>query len=119
MAEFKSREARPIFTTTWPGVLMVILDRNWSRGIRIGAGVARTEVVNNLVHGGIQIEGGEANIHHNLARRLDGYFRSELEPWNSNRGRRCSNRGGEQPGAWRNSNRGRRGQYSPQPGQAS
>src|SRR5262249_35026372 len=39
-----------------------------------GTGVAQTEVVNNLVHGGIQVEGGEANIHHNLAKRLDGYF---------------------------------------------
>src|SRR4030095_13731150 len=49
-------------------------ERNWGRGIRLGAGVVQTEVVNNLAHGGIQIEGGEANIHHNLGRRLDGYF---------------------------------------------
>jgi len=49
-------------------------DRNWGRGIRLGTGVVQTEVVNNLAHGGIQLEGGEANLHHNLARRLDGYF---------------------------------------------
>jgi len=49
-------------------------DQNWGRGIRLGKGVAQTEVVNNLVHGGIQVEGGEANIHHNLARHVDGYF---------------------------------------------
>jgi lysophospholipase L1-like esterase len=49
-------------------------EQNWSRGIRVGAGVVQTEVVNNLAHGGIQIEGGEANIHHNLARRIEGYF---------------------------------------------
>ena len=36
--------------------------------------MVQTEVVNNLVHGGIQIEGGEANLHHNLARSMDGYF---------------------------------------------
>jgi hypothetical protein len=49
-------------------------DRNWARGIRIGAGVAQTEVVNNLLHGGISVEGGEAKGHHNLAQRIDGYF---------------------------------------------
>src|SRR6185503_2572009 len=49
-------------------------ERNWGRGIRLGAGVVQTEVVNNLVHGGIQIEGGEVNSHHNLARQIDGYF---------------------------------------------
>lgn len=49
-------------------------ERNWGRGIRLGTGVVQTEVVNNLAHGGIQIEGGEANIHHNLARRLEGNF---------------------------------------------
>ncbi len=49
-------------------------EQNWGRGIRLGTGVVQTEVVNNLAHGGIQIEGGEANINHNLARRIDGYF---------------------------------------------
>jgi hypothetical protein len=49
-------------------------DRNWTRGIRIGAGTARTEIANNLVHGEIRNEGGEARLRHNLAGRLDGYF---------------------------------------------
>ena len=49
-------------------------EQNWSRGIRLGTGVVQTEVVNNLAHGGIQIEGGQANVHDNLARRIDGYF---------------------------------------------
>ncbi len=49
-------------------------DRNWSRGIRIGAGTTRTEIINNLVHGEIRLEGGEAQLRHNLSRRLDGYF---------------------------------------------
>jgi hypothetical protein len=30
--------------------------------------------VNNLVHGEIRLEGGEAEIRRNLAGRLDGYF---------------------------------------------
>jgi len=47
---------------------------NWGRGIRLGTGVVQAEVANNLVHGGIQVEGGEANIHHNLARRMESYF---------------------------------------------
>jgi hypothetical protein len=47
---------------------------NWSRGIRIGTGTAQTEIANNLVHGRIQVEGGEANVHDNLAERLDRYF---------------------------------------------
>jgi hypothetical protein len=49
-------------------------DRNWNRGIRIGTGTARTDIVNNLVHGEIRLEGGEAQLRQNLARRLDGYF---------------------------------------------
>jgi hypothetical protein len=49
-------------------------EQNWNRGIRIGAGVADTEIANNLVHGGIQSEGGEAAKHHNMAGRLDGIF---------------------------------------------
>ncbi|MGZ8938800.1 MAG: SGNH/GDSL hydrolase family protein [Limisphaerales bacterium] len=40
----------------------------------MGAGTVQTEIVNNLVHGGIQTEGGQAQIHDNLAKRLDGYF---------------------------------------------
>ena len=49
-------------------------EQNWNRGIRIGTGTRNTEIVNNLVHGGIQSEGGEAQVHHNLAGRLEGYF---------------------------------------------
>ena len=49
-------------------------DRNWRRGIRIGAGTTRAEIINNLVHGEIRFDGGEATLRHNLARRLDGYF---------------------------------------------
>ena len=49
-------------------------ERNWDRGIRIGTGTSKTEIANNLVHGGIQSEGGEAQVHHNLAGRLEGYF---------------------------------------------
>jgi hypothetical protein len=49
-------------------------ERNWSRGIRIGTGTARTDIVNNLVHGEIRFEGGEAQLRQNLAGRLDGYF---------------------------------------------
>lgn len=49
-------------------------ERNWSRGIRVGKGTARTEIVNNLVHGEIRTEGGEADIRGNLAGRLDKYF---------------------------------------------
>ena len=49
-------------------------EQNWNRGIRIGTGTSHTEIVNNLVHGGIQSEGGEAQVHHNLAGRLEGYF---------------------------------------------
>ena len=49
-------------------------ERNWSRGIRVGRGTANTEVANNLVHGEIRLEGGEAKLRQNLAARLDGYF---------------------------------------------
>ncbi len=49
-------------------------ERNWSRGIRIGRGTSHTDVVNNVVHGEIRLEGGEAQVRQNLAGRLDGYF---------------------------------------------
>ena len=48
--------------------------RNWSRGIRIGAGTCQTDVANNLVNGEIRFDGGEAQLRHNLSGRLDGYF---------------------------------------------
>ena len=40
----------------------------------MGTGTAHTELVNNLVHGEIRLEGGEAQVSHNLTGRLDGYF---------------------------------------------
>ncbi len=49
-------------------------ERNWSRGIRIGTGTSHTDIVNNLVHGEILLDGGEARLRQNLAGRLDGYF---------------------------------------------
>src|SRR5207244_1127536 len=49
-------------------------ERNWSRGIRIGAGTSHSDVVNNLVHGEIRLEGGEAQLRQNFAGRLNGYF---------------------------------------------
>ena len=48
--------------------------QNWSRGIRIGNGTSNTNIVNNLVHGEIRFDGGEAQLRQNLARQLDGYF---------------------------------------------
>jgi hypothetical protein len=49
-------------------------ERNWSRGIRIGTGTSQTDIVNNLVHGEIRFDGGQAQLHRNLADRLDDYF---------------------------------------------
>jgi CubicO group peptidase (beta-lactamase class C family) len=48
--------------------------RNWARGIRIGTGTSDTDIVNNLVHGDIRLDGGQAQLRQNLAGRLDGYF---------------------------------------------
>ena len=49
-------------------------ERNWARGIRVGKGTAHTDIMNNLVHGEIRLEGGEAQLRNNLAGRLEGYF---------------------------------------------
>ena len=49
-------------------------DQNWNRGIRIGTGTGETEIANNLVHCGIERDGGEALVHHNMTGRLEGYF---------------------------------------------
>jgi hypothetical protein len=49
-------------------------ERNWGRGIRIGTGTDHSEIVNNLVHGGIQWEGGKAALRQTVAGKLDGYF---------------------------------------------
>ena len=48
--------------------------QNWGRGIRVGTGTAPTEIMNNLVHGEIRFDGGDAQAHHNLAGQLEGYF---------------------------------------------
>jgi hypothetical protein len=49
-------------------------EQNWSRGIRVGTGTSHAEIVNNLVHGEIRLEGGAADLHQNLTGRLDSYF---------------------------------------------
>jgi len=56
-------------------------EQNWSRGIRIGTGTSTSDIVNNLVHGEIRLEGGEAQLLNNLAGRLEGYF---VEPSSGN-----------------------------------
>ena len=48
--------------------------RNWSRGIRIGTGTSNTDIVNNLVHGEIRFDGGQAQLRQNLTDRLEDYF---------------------------------------------
>jgi len=49
-------------------------ERNWARGIRVGTGTAHTDIANNLVHGEIRLEGGEARLRNNFTSRLKGYF---------------------------------------------
>lgn len=49
-------------------------EQGWKRGIRVGTGTAKTVIVNNVVHGEIAMDGGEAQMEHNLVGRLDGYF---------------------------------------------
>lgn len=49
-------------------------EANWSRGIRVGTGTARALIANNLVHGEIRLEGGEAELSHNRTGRLEGFF---------------------------------------------
>jgi hypothetical protein len=49
-------------------------ERNFSRGIRIGTGTSHADIVNNLVHGEIRFDGGQAQLRQNLAGRLEGYF---------------------------------------------
>ena len=49
-------------------------ERNWTRGIRIGAGTVDSEIANNLVHGEIRFDGGKATLRQNVNGRLDGYF---------------------------------------------
>jgi hypothetical protein len=49
-------------------------DQNRNRGIRIGTGTFRTGIRNNLIHGEITMDGGEAQIGNNLTGPLGGYF---------------------------------------------
>jgi hypothetical protein len=49
-------------------------EQNWARGIRVGTGTANSDIVNNLVHGDMRLEGGDAQLRNNLAGRLTGYF---------------------------------------------
>jgi hypothetical protein len=49
-------------------------DENRNRGIRIGKGTIRTEILNNLIHGEITMDGGEAQLGNNLTGILEGYF---------------------------------------------
>jgi hypothetical protein len=49
-------------------------EQNWSRGIRIGTGTSHTDIVNNLVHGEIRFDGGQAQLRQNLTGSLEGYF---------------------------------------------
>jgi len=49
-------------------------EQNFSRGIRVGAGTSQTEIANNLVHGEIRFDGGQAQLRSNHTGRLDGYF---------------------------------------------
>jgi hypothetical protein len=48
--------------------------QNWNRGIRIGTGTVRARLANNLIHGGILLEGGNAQLHQNLAGHVEHYF---------------------------------------------
>lgn len=41
---------------------------------KLGTGTRDTDIANNLVHGDIRLEGGEARLNHNLCARLDNYF---------------------------------------------
>jgi hypothetical protein len=52
--------------------------QNWKRGIRIGAGTTRAEIRNNLIHGEVSVEGGQAEMAGNLTGNLDGYFTDVL-----------------------------------------
>ena len=49
-------------------------DQHHNRGIRIGTGTARTEILNNLIHGEITMDGGQAQLGNNLSGTLEGYF---------------------------------------------
>jgi hypothetical protein len=47
---------------------------NFSRGIRVGEGTSDTNIANNLVHGRIRFDGGQAKLRKNLTGHIDNYF---------------------------------------------
>lgn len=44
---------------------------NWPRGIRVGTGTTHALIANNLVHGEIRFEGGDAHLQTNLTGSID------------------------------------------------
>ncbi|MBL9135467.1 MAG: right-handed parallel beta-helix repeat-containing protein [Verrucomicrobiales bacterium] len=48
--------------------------QNWARGIRVGTGTQGTLIANNLIHGEIRVEGGEASLQNNLAGRIQEFW---------------------------------------------
>jgi len=61
-----SKQTKVFHNTIWRP------ERNWARGLRVGTGTD-AEVANNLVHGEIRLEGGQAQLRDNVTGRLDGY----------------------------------------------
>ncbi len=49
-------------------------EQNWQRGIRVGAGSSDILIQNNLIHGEIRMDGGEAEARNNRVGRLDDCF---------------------------------------------
>jgi hypothetical protein len=45
-------------------------EQNWARGIRLGTGTTNALVANNLIHGEIRVEGGDARLQNNLTGRV-------------------------------------------------
>lgn len=45
-------------------------EQNWHRGIRVGTGTTQALIANNLVHGEILSEGGDARLENNLTGRI-------------------------------------------------
>lgn len=41
-------------------------EQNWARGIRVGTGTTHALIANNLIHGEIRFEGGDARLQNNL-----------------------------------------------------
>lgn len=45
-------------------------EQNWARGIRVGTGAKEILIANNLIHGEIRMEGGDARLQNNLTGRI-------------------------------------------------